>query len=103
MEPIKPKDVDDAKSEKLPDEVIKVFNDLIVEEWNGYSATIVQNAAAKKISNSMGITLDEVYNRGLLDVEHVFRKAGWNVKYDKPGYNETYEATFEFSKRKRKE
>lgn len=42
---------------------------------------------------------DEVFKKGWLNVEYLFRAAGWEVQYDKPGYNETYEAYFTFSKK----
>ncbi len=41
----------------------------------------------------------EIYERHLLDVEPSYRAEGWEVEYDKPGYNETYEATFTFRKK----
>lgn len=43
-----------------------------------------------------GTTRAEVFTEKWLDFEDVFRGAGWAVVYDKPGYNETYEPTFEF-------
>jgi len=39
---------------------------------------------------------DEIFDRGWLDVEDLYRISGWRVEYHKPGYNETYEPTFEF-------
>ena len=33
-----------------------------------------------------------------MDIESIYRADGWGVYYDKPGYNETYTATFEFTK-----
>jgi hypothetical protein len=71
---------------------------LIVEDWNGSSATVMQPEAAKRIAKALGITTSEAFKRGLLDVEDAYRKAGWKVEYDKPGYNETYEASFKFRK-----
>lgn len=40
-------------------------------------------------------------DREHLDVEDVYRAAGWEVTYDKPGYNETYDATFTFRSAKK--
>ena len=37
---------------------------------------------------------------GWLDVEGIYRKAGWDVEYDSPGYCEDYPATFKFRKKK---
>ena len=30
----------------------------------------------------------------------LFEEAGWNVQYDKPGYNENYDAYFKFTEKK---
>ena len=37
-----------------------------------------------------------LYEKHYLDVEDAYRKRGWIVDYDKPAYNETYDAFFEF-------
>ena len=42
---------------------------------------------------------EKVFKNKWLDVEEVYRKAGWKVEYDKPGYCEDYEAYFVFEKR----
>jgi len=96
--PITPKEVQDLKNATFPDEVIEVFNELIVENWDGHSATIKQDVAAGRIAKRMKITRAKVFDRSLLDIEDVFQKAGWKVDYDKPGYNETYDAFFRFTK-----
>jgi len=46
-----------------------------------------------------GLTRQGMYDKGWMDVEDAYRKAGWDVDFDKPGYNETYEANFTFSKK----
>ena len=32
-------------------------------------------------------------------IEPLYREKGWNVEYDKPGYNEFYKARFIFKKK----
>jgi hypothetical protein len=96
--PLKPKDVQKRKDAALPEEVFQVFNDLIQEGWNETWAVVQQNEAATRIAKALGITKAQAFQRKLLDVESAYRKAGWKVEYDKPGYCETYEATFRFSK-----
>ncbi len=44
------------------------------------------------------VTSTTVCDNHWLDVEDVYREAGWVVEYDKPGYCESYEATFTFKK-----
>ena len=97
--PINPKEVQARKNAKIPDEVFQVFNELIVDNWDGHSATVMQDDAAKKIAKKLKITTEQVYARSLLDIEGIYRKAGWKVEYDKPGYCETYEAFFRFTKK----
>ena len=42
----------------------------------------------------------DVFSNHWLDVEDIYREQGWNVEYDKPTYNETYDAYFVFSVKK---
>ena len=96
--PIKPKEVQDKKLASIPEEVYEAFNELIVDNWDGKSASVSQKSASVLVARALDITEQDVYLRHLLDVEDVYRKAGWKVVYDKPGYNEDYEAFFVFSK-----
>lgn len=100
-EPIKPEDIVNLKEKVIPDAVFAVFNALIVENWNGYNATFRQKVAAELIATKLDTTISELYDKHYLDVEDIYRKAGWIVKYDKPAYCESYPATFSFSKGKK--
>ena len=104
-QPIKPKDVVSAKQESLPDQVIEAFNELIAENWKGSSAKIRQDDALKGIRKKFTpkrVTSQTILDNNWLDIEEVYRKAGWDVYYDNPAYNETYEPTFEFSKKSKR-
>lgn len=92
-EPIKPENVE----KKLPDEVIEVFNDLINQYWDGTRACVRQHEAAKLVAERMNVKVGILFEKKYMDVEDVYRKAGWNVVYDKPGFNESYEPFFVFS------
>lgn len=102
MKPITPDEVQNAKNTNIPDYVIDSFNKLIASRWNGYSATINQiDVINHIIANCYGnITKREIYDNKYLDVESIFESVGWKVEYDKPGYCETYEPNFKFTKRK---
>lgn len=99
VKPITPKEVTTKRRESIPDAVFEVFNDLIVKHWSGSSATIKQGEAAKLIAKKLKCSEEKLYENHWMDVEPIYRKAGWSVKYDKPGYNESYEAYFVFSKK----
>lgn len=96
-EPIKPQDIEFDTNK--PDEVIEVFNDLIRKYWDGYLATFKQDEAVILIANKMNKPSRFLFENHYLDIEHLYRQAGWIVEFEKPGYNETFPATFTFRKK----
>ena len=94
-QPITPQEVIEHKQKQIPDEVIQVFNELIVLNFNGYSATVIQKDVVSLLEKR-GFGREEIFNYRLLDVEGIYSEAGWEVKYDKPAYCESYDAYFEF-------
>ena len=101
--PITPQEVVGKRISEMPEFVFDVFNELIAEAWNGYSAELQQDdvvtrivaaAEAAGIKNARRLCFD----RHWLDVEPSYRKAGWIVVYDKPGYNEPGEGMWSFRK-----
>ena len=95
---LKPEEVIKARKESMPDKVIEVFNEMITEKFNGSSAIVHQDAVIKRLKQA-GIDTSDIFNKGWLDVEDIYREQGWKVYYDKPGYNESYSAHFKFSKK----
>lgn len=96
MNPIKPTELAAYKSVLLPDAVIQSFNELIAEKFADGRAVVEQRAVVARMVLK-GLDRDDIYAHGYLDVEEIYRATGWKVKYDKPGYNEGYEANFTFS------
>ena len=97
--PISPENVENLKLESIPDAVYDVFNELILENWDGTSSTVMQETVVLCIADRLGILREEVFSRKLLNIEGAYRKKGWSVTYDKPDYNESYKAYYEFTKR----
>lgn len=98
-DPITPDDVAGAKLTALPDLVIIVFNKLIAEAWDGHRAEVYQeDAVAAILDAGVVATREEVFERHLLNVEPVYQAAGWSVVFDKPGWNESYQAYFAFTR-----
>ena len=95
--PITPDQVSKRKIDVIPSQVIDIFNDLIALRWNGTSATVYQQEVQEKIASALGVEGHEVYAKGWLDIEPIFRDAGWKVEYDRPGYNENYKAHYIFT------
>lgn len=100
MKPITPEEVTKEKQRFIPDEVFEVFNELIAKHWNGHSATIYQKAVCAMIAAKMHVSTDYVYTQQWLDIEDIYREAGWSVEYDKPAYCESYEAYFKFRRKR---
>ncbi len=101
--PIRPREVARAKAASIPEEVFEAFNELIAQGWNGRFANVRQKDAADRAVLKMkardpSATRAALYDNGWMDVEDAYRKAGWKVEYDKPGYCEDYDAFFRFSK-----
>jgi hypothetical protein len=87
------------KRESIPDEMIGAFNTMIATNWNGRRSAFKQDDVVQLIvERCVGLITsdDEIFDRHWLDVEDIYRQAGWTVKYDQPAYCETYPATFEF-------
>lgn len=96
--PITPIEVVSKKLTIIPDHVIEAFNTLIAKHYTGRSAKFKQDEVLAAIVTEE-ITSKMVFENHWLDVEGIYLDAGWNVEYDKPGYNESYPATFTFTRK----
>jgi hypothetical protein len=95
--PVKPNEISKIKASNIPKEVILVFNDLIIKNFNGHSARVVQDEAAKLAAELLGISTCQLYENNWMDVESTFEEAGWDVEYDKAHYSDNYDSYFKFS------
>lgn len=98
--PISPDEILSVRESLIPDDVFVIFNDFIAKNWDGHQAMIMQDVVVGAIAGALDVSRDHVYSQHWVDVEDHCRKAGWVVDYDKPGYNESYEAYFVFKKKK---
>lgn len=102
IEPISP----DELVQEFPDFVIIGANNCIKKhfvELEGESH-FTQDALIDSILAVApeDVTRDTLIKKHWLDIEPLYRKAGWKVVYDKPGYCESYKANFTFSKPKKR-
>jgi hypothetical protein len=98
--PISPDDVAAAKLATIPDEVIAVFNRLIAEKIGSGGRATVTLKAAKEALAAAGVDVQEAFDRGWFDIEPIYRAAGWGAMFDKPGFNESYDAFYVFDKQR---
>lgn len=105
VKPITPKEVIKKIEEAMPSFVFEVVNKLITDELiatNSSECAIKQNDIIKALIahqevKGVQITRDEIFEKGWLNFEPHYKKAGWKVRYDRPSYNDSYDAYFEFS------
>jgi hypothetical protein len=98
VEPIKPKDIIDNLDDIIHPAVIKAVNTLLKEQYRGGTTRITLKEISKKAKEICPeLTTKEMEDKKHLDFEPVFRKAGWKVTYDQPGWDESYDSFFEFS------
>jgi hypothetical protein len=100
VEPIRPEDVAATKKAILPPEVITCWNNMIALKYSDGEARIELRDIIASITKAMNTTSKRVLDEDWLEVEDIYRAAGWKVVYDRPGYDENYEPFFIFSKRK---
>lgn len=94
--PITPEEVVGRKAALIPEAVYEAFNELIAEHWIGSDSAFTVAAAKTRIRAKSG--LDTVLPHWL-DVEPIYRDAGWSVTLDRPGYDENYDARYIFRKK----
>ncbi len=103
VKPITPAEIIEQKQKlkPIPDTVIECWNKILVRHCKGGGsyATILQSEIVGYLAEVMDVSRDAVFASGWLDIEPIYRAAGWKVEYDKPGYNETYNAYYTFSKK----
>lgn len=80
----------------IPPAVFEVINTFIAQGAGIRPVTVRQKDIVEELVKR-GLSRDEIFEKHWLDVEGLYEAAGWKVEYDKPGYNETYDAYFVFT------
>lgn len=101
VKPISPDEVVTVKKDMLPDGVIEAWNEVIAENWDKTSSHFAQYEIVSRLVDKLNISKKQLFDNNYLDVEDIYEEQGWHIYYDRPGYNETYEPTFEFKKKKK--
>lgn len=101
VKPLSPSEVRSRQCGGIPDCIIEAVNELLVKEWNGREITISQLSIIKlaiKKNRGKGSLINGkmMIDNGWLNFEPIYRKLGWNVYYEKPGFNEPGESYFIF-------
>jgi hypothetical protein len=123
VKPFSPDEAADAKLTFLHPKLIEAINELLSKGYShrGGTITFTQKAlvdlAGRKINDSLGMLGEDMdapgYNESTvkptiprfdfflnagMNFEEVYRKQGWKVVKDSPGWDETYSTFYEFSR-----
>ncbi len=96
--PLTPAEVSRKKKEIFPKAVFDSFNELIAKSFSDGEAYVGQDEVVRLMVRK-GLNRQRIFSEGWLNIEGVYEDAGWKVDYDKPGFNEDYEASFTFTKK----
>lgn len=100
--PITPHDADRYHWEKIPGSVVKVINLLIQECYSNGVATVSTEVIERNlINNQIAKDRTEIYDNGWLEIEGLYREAGWHVEFvphNKTYFNKAQESLFIFKK-----
>ncbi|RWZ87221.1 MAG: hypothetical protein EO766_11885 [Hydrotalea sp. AMD] len=101
--PITPQEVVKRRLNSIPGIVIDIINDLIVKNWKHSSnwAIVKQDDIVTAIATTMNVSNQEIFNKGWLEIEDLYREVGWQVLYDKPDSDEIGAAYFRFKSNNR--
>lgn len=99
--PISPDAIGAEQAVQFPAAVFDAFNAEIASRFSNDRATVLQAAVVTRLVAGGAFTRKEIFESGYLNIEEAYRAAGWDVEYDKPGYNESGEAKFVFTRARR--
>jgi len=107
--PMSPEEIMENKVVVIPSFVFDVVNNNLSRQIVSLNSTvhikekvIVQEIIdmAAELDNEVDVVKyrSAIYVDGWLNFEECYRAVGWNVEYDKPAYNESYDAVYKFSR-----
>jgi hypothetical protein len=92
--PITPEEAESGK--QIPEAVINVFNRFISEKILDGRAVVDQDDVVRELE-AAGLSGQDIFRKGWLNIEGLYQRAGWKVEYNRPGYNESGRSFFTFS------
>lgn len=91
--PMTPEEAGAYSVEVIPSIVFDTINEMIAEKMTRGNVTLMISDVRNRL-RSKGVALE---NLSLVTVFDGYKRNGWTVYYDAPGYNETYEAYWRLS------
>lgn len=94
MPPVSPEKLGHVKS-PIPEFLFEVVNSMLSRRLTIYQKDVVEAILA--LRPKVAVDAKEIFERHWLDFESAYEREGWDVWYDKPGYNESYDPSWHFS------
>ena len=101
--PITPAQASKKAAVNFPNEIINAVNNLISEKFSGRESVSIKQKDIISEARRLGLEIPdrELFDKGYLNLEPVYRKAGWTVGYEKPSYGDSdFDAYFTFKIKK---
>lgn len=77
--PLTPKEAIELKRQNTPRAVFDAFNQLLSQGKSGNSKIVFSDKQVVALMEQKGLSPQEIYNRGWLNIEDLYEEAGWNV------------------------
>lgn len=99
VQPITPKELDETLDKSFPEAVIKAFNQLLKENYRGKGSVNIEQEDVINLILKLDESLSKnvIFDKKYLDIEPLYRKYGWKVKYECPDRDENFDSYFVFS------
>lgn len=85
--PMSPNEVFD-KGPTIPDFILDRVNELLCQRSGSNVITIRQDEVLSALP--LDVSRQTAFDNCWLDFESVYRKAGWQVRYEQPSYDESF-------------
>ncbi|MEO6304519.1 MAG: hypothetical protein ABIP51_15270 [Bacteroidia bacterium] len=103
--PITPKELKEDFITTMPDCIIEGVNNAIINNSKGKTYFTIKQVLIELeiiIASNGEISKSEIYDKGYMDFETLFEKAGWEIKYVSPDYTESFDPYFIFKAKEQK-
>lgn len=97
VKPISPDEVVGKLEEAIPPNVIQAINNVIAKNWNGSSAHFRVSDVLDEL-NKLKAYDDLEIKSFPSNFTPIYERAGWKIDVDRPGYCESYETNWTFTK-----
>jgi hypothetical protein len=103
IKPITPDEIMGKLENIIPQSIILAVNELLTEKYRGTGDVSIKqkDIIERAILIDETLTSNIIFEKKYMDFEELYKKSGWSVSYDKPAYNEKYDAYFIFNKKKK--